>query len=123
MLKIFHLAKKTARLHRMHEMQAILTDVRGACLCVQCIPCARRVIRCSLCQITLTTRFVLHIVLLVSAGNLLLQPVRIHQLLLPCTDCLIAAAPQFRRGRDLQHALTAVINWHNVLYSSCGSFC
>jgi len=57
-------------LHGMHEMLTILTDVRGVCLSV-CLPvtwlklaAARAVyaacrvlgvIRCSLCQITLTT--------------------------------------------------------------------
>jgi len=47
------------RLHRMHEIQAIVSDVRGVCLSVchaaelggACSVC--RVVRCSRCQITL----------------------------------------------------------------------
>jgi len=55
------------RLHRMHDMQTIVTDVRGVCQSVCPSVCRSRgltrlycagIIRCSLCQITFAFCFV-----------------------------------------------------------------
>jgi len=55
------------RLHRMHEMLTIVTDVRGVCLsvCLSVTWLKSAVIRCNLCQITftLTTPFLDHVLL------------------------------------------------------------